>query len=83
MKTVAARFKEIEQLVMLPMGDISAIQRQEMRRMFYAGFFSALKAAAEISQECDDDDDALVDEMLQKLHDECRRFGEDVRAGRA
>jgi hypothetical protein len=60
----------------------SAIQRSEMRRAFYAGFFGALVAAGRVADESGDDDE-LGATMLESLHQECIRFSKDVGAGRA
>lgn len=80
MKTVAARWEEFSAGVM-PAG-AHPTQVQEMRRSFYAGFFSALMAGLQMADESGDNDDVGAT-MIQRLHDECHRFKADVAAGRA
>jgi hypothetical protein len=80
MKTVAQLWASFEARV-LPK-TAGAVQRQEMRRAFYAGFAGALGAGLEMAEESGDDDD-LGATMMQSLHDECERFVADVQAGRA
>jgi hypothetical protein len=59
-----------------------AVQRQEMRRAFYAGFYGALMAGLRMAEESGDDDDAGAT-MMQALHDECKAFALDVQKGKA
>lgn len=79
MKTVSERWREFETI--LPRGS-SALQRREMRRAFYAGFYSALMAGIEMADQTGDDDEAGV-QQIEALHVECRRFAADVRSGYA
>jgi hypothetical protein len=53
-----------------------------MRRAFYVGFQQALLALHDAAIESGADDD-LGAEMIQRLHDECDAFANDVAAGRA
>jgi hypothetical protein len=80
MKTVAQVFAEFEAAV-IPV-NASPIQRQEMRRSFYAGFGAALQLALQMAEESGDDDDAGA-LMMDTLYQECKQFGLDVQAGRA
>lgn len=80
MKTVAQQWASFEESVMPK--NAPSIQRIEMRRAFYAGFYSALMAGLQMANESGDDDD-LGATMMQALHDECARFMADVREGRA
>jgi hypothetical protein len=58
------------------------IQRVEMRRAFYCGFWSALQAGVELAAECEDNHmKAML--MMQGLHDECYAFRLQVEAGKA
>ncbi len=58
-----------------------SVQRQEMRRAFYAGFYSSLMAGIEMADESGDDDEAGV-LMMDKLHKECLAFAGEVGAGK-
>ena len=80
MITVAQKWAIFEASVLSP--SAPAIQRSEMRRAFYAGFFGALMACGRLAEEAGDDDD-LGATMLESLHQECIRFSKDVGAGRA
>ena len=80
MKTVKKRWQEFEAAVM-PKG-ASPLQVQEMRRSFYAGFYSALHSCLEMADESGENDDVGVT-MLDGLYRECLAFKEDVAAGRA
>ena len=81
MKTIAERGSDFEAAVLDPV-QAEPLQRREMRRAFYAGFFSSLMAGVEMADESGDDDPAGV-RMLQALHDECREFGLAINAGKA
>lgn len=80
MRTIAQQWTEFEGRV-LPAG-APDIQRREMKRAFYAGFFGALMAGMEMADESKASDDVGVT-MIQRLHDECHRFAAEVQAGRA
>ena len=79
MRTIADQWADFERLV-LPKS-AGAVQRQETRRAFYAGAQAALTVAIQIA-DADPSDEAGA-AMLEGLHDECRRFGEEIAAGRA
>lgn len=59
--------------------DAPLVQRQEMRRAFYAGVEAMLRLQYAIG---DMSDDAGV-AMIEGWHDECRRFAQLVAAGTA
>lgn len=80
MKTIAQHWEDFA-LAVLP-HDVSEIQRTEMRRAFYAGFYGALMACYEIAADSEESDDVGVD-MLQQLVDESMLFAADIQAGRA
>jgi hypothetical protein len=80
MITVAQEWATFESAVLSP--SAPAIQRSEMRRAFYAGFYGALQAGLRMADESGDDDD-LGATMMESLHQECIRFSKDVGAGRA
>lgn len=80
MKTVKQRWNDFEAAVM-PKGAHSS-QVQEMRRSFYAGFWSALQAGLEVADESGASDDVGAT-MIERLHRECLDFKADVLAGRA
>ena len=58
-------------LVMPPDMPVSALQREEMRKAFYAGFFEAFKVLNDYAVELPSDQAAKV---LEKLDDEAREF---------
>ena len=79
MRTIADQWADFERLVM-PQG-ASALQRQEMRRAFYAGFQASLTVGVEIAAaDLSDEAGAAV---LQGLHEECQSFCAEIAAGRA
>jgi hypothetical protein len=78
-KTIAQWWQQFEAEV-IP-ATAPAIQRQEMRRSFYAGFQASLRAGIEMADESKASDDIGVT-MIQRLHEEAARFGADVQAGR-
>ena len=80
MRTIAQQWTQFADGVLPP--NAHAVQRQEMRRAFYAGFFGALMAGIEMADESKDNDD-IGATMIQRLHEECRAFAKDVEEGRA
>jgi hypothetical protein len=80
MITVKDEWATFESAVLSP--SAPAVQRSEMRRAFYAGFYGALMAGLKMAEASGDDDD-LGASMMQSLHDECLQFSRDVGAGRA
>ncbi len=80
MKTIAQSWQTFEAQV-LPKS-AGAVQRQEMRRAFYAGFHGCLTCMVQMADESGKNDDIGVT-MVQRLHDECARFAVDLQAGRA
>jgi hypothetical protein len=71
MRTVKDWWDNFDKLV-IPAG-AGAVQRTEMRRAFYAGFFSCLEGSGEIVDACGDDEN-LGAAMMGNLHDECIAF---------
>lgn len=59
----------------------SALQRQEMRRAFYAGAESVLALFFDIGGDHVSEDEGVV--RLERFHEECRTFARDVEEGRA
>jgi hypothetical protein len=80
MKTVAQFWQGFQADVMPP--GAPELQKREMRRAFYAGFFASLMAGLEMAAESGPNDDVGAT-MIQRLHDECHAFAADVQAGRA
>jgi hypothetical protein len=64
----------------LPKG-CSALQRQEVRRAFYAGAQSVLALFTDIGGDDVSEDEGVV--RLERFHEECRQFGRDIQEGRA
>lgn len=77
--TVAGAWEEFSSRVLHP--NSPPIQRIEMRRAFYAGYYSNIIACVEIADQVQDDDAAVAE--YQKLDDECRAFAEAVGRGEA
>lgn len=77
--TVASAWEEFSSRVLHPASP--EIQRIEMRRAFYAGYYSNIIACVEIADQVQDDDAAVAE--YQKLDDECRAFAEAVGRGEA
>ena len=75
MNTIKYDWDEFEEKI-IPK-ETSPIQRQEMKRSFYAGIQSILFKQIELS---DLDEDAAVAE-LDKIHKECNEFFDGVAKG--
>jgi|KBSMisStaDraftv2_1062788.scaffolds.fasta_scaffold00151_57 hypothetical protein len=71
MSTVKDWWSTFEKLVLQP--NASKIQREEMRRSFYAGFYSCIETSAEIANICGDDDEQGAAAM-DALRNECLAF---------
>ena len=80
MKRVAESWQAFE-LIVIPK-QANAMQRRAMRRAFYVGFLQALLAVQDAAIESDGDAN-LYAEMIQRLHDECDAFANDVAVDRA
>lgn len=78
--TVAQLWNEFRERVVAH--NASPIQVLEMRRTFYAGFYACICASVEIAEYAQENDEAAAD-AYQSLEAECRRFADDVQAGRA
>lgn len=76
--TVAQLWYEFSHRVLPPTAP--EIQRIEMRRAFYAGFYGCITASVEIADQCPDEDEGAL--AFQTLDDECRRFARAVLDGR-
>lgn len=76
MNTISEQWQSFSSV--LPAG-AGKIQRQEVRRAFYAGAKAVLNLSAVIA---DQSEDAGV-QMLEGLHEECRRFFQHVQEGKA
>jgi len=80
MQTIAQQWIGFEKAVMP--ATAGSLQRNEMRRAFYAGFAAALAAGLDMADESGENDD-IGATMWQRLHEECAQFGRDIQAGRA
>lgn len=79
MKTIEQWWQQFE-VVLSPTAP--AVQGQEMRRAFYAGFNASLQAGVEMADESGDDDDLGV-RMMEDLYQQCREFARAVERGEA
>lgn len=80
MRTIADQWSDFDRLILRPTG-AGNVQRVETKRAFYAGAQAVLNVMLEIA--CVDTSDEGGAAMLEGLHDECRRFGAEIAAGRA
>lgn len=79
MNTIAEQWASFEAAVMP--ASAGPVQRQEMRRAFYAGFEGALRIAWNIGDESVSEDGGVA--ILEGLHEECRMFAAQVGRGEA
>ena len=79
MRTIADQWAEFERRI-LPK-NAPTVQRVETKRAFYAGAQAVLFVMVQIA-DADASDEAGA-AILEGLHDECRRFGAEIAAGRA
>lgn len=79
MNTIQEQWEQFSALVLPP--DLSAIQAQEMRRAFYAGVQAMINIQWEIGDESISE--AAGVQMLEGIHDECRRFALEIANGKA
>lgn len=79
MKTVRSEWDDFAKAVLPP--DCFPVQRQEMRRAFYAGARSMLSLMSQMADESPDEESGV--KMVETLNQELRRFNEDVKGGRA
>lgn len=79
MKTVAQEWDKFVVLV-LPT-NAPPIQRQEMRRAFYAGVQSALALSWDIGGDDVTEDQGIA--QLEAWHQECQAFGKLIQQGKA
>lgn len=74
MNTIAEQWAIFEMLVMPK--DASPVQRQEMRRAFYAGAEAMLRLQYVACDKGVSENGGVM--MLEGWHDECRRFAQQV-----
>lgn len=79
MRTIADQWALFERAVMPK--DAPAVQRQEMRRAFYAGCEGMLRLQFEIGAKSVSEDAGV--RIIEGWHDECRRFAAAVATGKA
>lgn len=81
-KTIAAEWASFEEALLK---DAPPIQRQEMRRAFYAGAQTFLGIMTGHLSETEDPDEVTEEDMnlLETLSNELEQFGKDVQEGRA
>jgi hypothetical protein len=76
-KTAAQEWEEFWKAVAPPRA--SAIQKQEMRRAFYAGIYCMLQTCKALGHEDVPEDDGV--EVLEKLQEELEAFYELMKKG--
>ena len=76
-KTLLVLWREWDRLILSEAGDV---QRNEMRRAFFAGAAATLQLMTTVATELPDDDACKA---LQGWLDECNEFGNAVADGRA
>jgi hypothetical protein len=81
MRTIAQQWEEFSRLVFT--NGAPDIQRQEMRRAFYAGFQGAMNVLTGMAAEEDEMSDEAAQGIFTGLQDECQAFAQDIAAGRA
>lgn len=79
LQTVEGLWQQFSQKVLHPSSP--EIQRVELRRAFYAGFYGCIIASVEIADICPTEEGAAAE--FQKLDDECRAFAAAVLGGEA
>jgi len=79
MNTIAEQWVAFEVLVMPK--DAPPVQRQEMRRAFYAGAEAMLRLQYAAGDRDVSENAGVM--MLEGWHDECRRFAQQVAQGGA
>ena len=79
MNTIAEQWAAFEVLVVPK--DAPPVQRQEMRRAFYAGAETMLRLSYSVGDKSISENAGVA--MLEGWHDECRRFAQQVAQGRA
>lgn len=70
MRTVYQQWVEFRDKIMP--ADAPPVQREEMRRSFYAGYFAALCTCQDIGEDSVSEEQGV--ETLQAHHDECSLF---------
>ena len=80
-KSMAEQWDDFSLLVGLY--NMSSVQRQEMRRAFYAGAASIMDAMM-VGFDTGDDEPTEEDmQYISSLHEEMTKFGKDIAAGKA
>ena len=79
MNTIAEQWSAFEALVMPK--DAPPVQRQEMRRAFYAGSEAMLRMQWFIGDKAVSEDAGV--QMMEGWYDECRRFAHQMADGAA
>lgn len=79
MNTIAEQWALFSAAVMPK--DAPPVQRQEMRRAFYAGAEAALRMQFAIGDKAVSEDAGVA--IIEGWHDECRRFAQQVASGAA
>lgn len=80
MKTIQQRWEELAAGIFKP--GTSELQKREMRRTFFAGYYACLHAGIEMADESKDNDD-IGATMIERQWQECRAFIADVQTGKA
>lgn len=80
MRTIAQEWTRFEAAVLPP--EAGQVQRQEMRRAFYAGCHTTLTLGMQMAAESGDNDDVGAT-MMDRLHRECLQFVDDIQKGKA
>lgn len=82
MRTIKEQWESFEAALLQEAGDV---QRQEMRRAFYAGAQCFLAIMTSTLSETEDPDEITEGDMalLDNLSNELEQFGKDVEEGRA
>jgi hypothetical protein len=80
MKTIAQWWELYEQSCLVHWRP-SLAERNDMRCVFYSGFYAGLEGVLQCSRECLDDPE-LGAAMVESLRQECRRYLATVRDGK-
>jgi len=79
MNTIQEQWKQFSALVI--QNDAPEIQKQEMKLAFYGGAEAVLRLQLNITDPSVSDDAGV--QMLEGIHDECRRFAAEIAKGSA
>lgn len=83
MAAVQKAFDELARMVFYP--DVSETQRRESRRMFYAGVMWLLMDQKRMAKLLGDSDEEEMKgaRYLESIHEECLKFGDLIKDGKA